>query len=49
MKAVAITNNINNPVKPELLANLVQAFGPLPKLIFPPVTIFDRFLGIPSP
>jgi len=49
MKAVAIINNINNPVKPELLANLVQDFGPLPKLILPPVTIFDKFLLIPSP
>jgi len=49
MKAVAIINNINNPVKPELLANLVQAFGPLPKLILPPVTIFDRYVVIPSP
>jgi hypothetical protein len=27
----------------------VQAFGPLPKLILPPVTILDRFLVFPSP
>jgi hypothetical protein len=49
LRAIAITNNINFPVKPELLAKLVQAFGPLPKLRMPPVTILDRFLVIPSP
>jgi hypothetical protein len=49
LRAIAIINNINNPVKPELLAKIVQAFGPLPKLILPPVTILDRFLVFPSP
>jgi hypothetical protein len=49
MKAIAIINNINNTIKPDLLAQIIHSFGPLPLLILPPVTILDKFFLIPNP
>jgi hypothetical protein len=49
LKSVAIINNLNNPIKPEKLISIIESLGVLPELILPPVTIFDKFVLIPSP
>lgn len=49
MKAIAIINNINNTIKPDLLAQIIHSFGPLPLLILPAVTSPLRSATLPPP
>lgn len=39
MRAIALVNNINNPIKSGLLIEITRIYGPLPALLLPPVTI----------
>lgn len=42
MKAIAIINNINNPIRPAKLLEIINLNGPMPSLILPPVALFDK-------
>lgn len=48
-KSIAIINNINYPIKSNLLAEIVRSLGPLPSLIIPPIIYFKNYYTIPSP
>lgn len=42
MRAIAIINNINNPIRPAKLLEIINLNGPMPSLILPPVVLFDK-------
>lgn len=48
LKSIAIINNLNYPIKQDKLDMIIKQFGTLPALILPPVTIFNKFVLIPS-
>ena len=49
--SIAIINNINSPIKPNLLAAapILWSLGPLPSLVLPPVILLNKYMTIPGP